>query len=114
MIFEEFKDKLVNMGFSYSTYELPEGNEYIFELPPIPNKVNFFFCRYREDTDYIEYYTLYDNVDSGRVGYLSDLGEDLIDFVSTVHQQSYQIYVIRKKEEEINRKKTEIEKDFVK
>ena len=115
MIFEELKNKLVNMGFSYSTYELPEGNEYIFELPAIKNKVNFFFCRYREDTDYLEYYILYDKVDSGRVSYLSEMNsKDLIDFAATVHLQSYEIYVMRKKEEEINHKKAEIEKDFVK
>ena len=115
MIFEEFKDKLVNMGYSYSTYDLPSGHEYIFELPKVANKsVNFFFCRYREDTDYIEYYPLYDNVDSGRVGYLYDLGEDWLDFAATVHQQTYQVYVIRQKEKAINYKKAEIEKDFVK
>ena len=115
MIFEDFKDKLVSMGFSYSTYDLPSGHEYIFELPKVPGKnVNFFFCRYREDTDYMEYYPLYDNVDSGRVGYLTDMGEDWFDFAATVHQESYQIYVIRQKEKEINHKKAEIEKDFVK
>lgn len=116
MIFEDFKDRLVNMGYSYSTYDLPTGHEYIFELPKVPNKsVNFFFCRYREDTDYLEYYTFYDNVDSGRVAYLSDMdSKDLIDLAATVHLQSYEIYVIRQKEEEIKHKKAEIEKDFVK
>jgi hypothetical protein len=115
MIFEDLKDKLVSMGYSYSTYELPSGKEYIFELPKVPGKnVNFFFCRYREDTDYMEYYPLYDNVDSGRVAYLADIGEDWFDFAATVHQQSYQIYVIRQKEKEIKYKKSEIEKDFVK
>ena len=112
MIFEDLKDKLVIMGYSYSTYELPSGKEYIFELPKVPGKnVNFFFCRYKED---MEYYPLYDNVDSGRVGYLADMGEDWFDFAATVHQESYQIYVIRQKEKEIKYKKSEIEKDFVK
>ena len=115
MNFEDFKDKLVSMGFSYSTYELPTGHEYIFELPKVPGKnVNFFFCRYKEDTDYMEYYPLYDNVDSGRVGYLADMGEDWFDFAASVHKESYQIYVIKQKEKEINNKKSEIEKDFVK
>ena len=53
-------------------------------------------------------------MDCGRVSYLSDMGEDWFDFAATVHQESYQVYVIRQKEKEIKYKKAEIEKDFVK
>ena len=111
MIFEDFKDRLVNMGYSYSTYELPSGKEYIFELPKAPGKnVNFFFCRYKEDTDYMEYYPLYDNVDSGRVGYLADMGEDWFDFAASVHQESYKIYVIKQKEKKSNTKNLKLKR----
>ena len=111
MNFEDFKDKLVSMGFSYSTYELPTGHEYIFELPKVPGKnVNFFFCRYKEDTDYMEYYPLYDNVDSGRVGYLADMGEDWFDFAASVHKESYQIYVIKQKEKKSNTKNLKLKR----
>lgn len=112
MNIDYLKNILCSKGLKCNEYDIPDGKEYFFYIQSV-NAGYFFFCKYNEVTDYIEYYPEYLNVYSGRSGYLSDLTFDTIEINSNQFIESYQKNLKSLKLVEINKKKLSIAGDFL-
>lgn len=112
MNIDYLKDILCSKGLKCNEYNIPDGKEYFFYIQS-RNSYDFFFCKYNEVTDYIEYYPEYLNVYSGRSGNLSNLTFDTIEINSNQFIESYQKKLKALKIDEISKKKLSIAGDFL-